>query len=283
VRPAGYWRKYRLGDLARGHRDLWKSVPTSYPGSTGTEYIARRISATPNQTGHIRRYDAATLCGIARERGCVARDRDSVPGPGEFVVHLRMGDVLEHVLPSEIDDLWDHGLSLIPLEIRNMINRHNSLGWWHYVKSKCYFKALLPLIPVTTARVTVVGSVIHGTRDNPQPVNTLAPNTLYRDQVKRFFEEAGYAVTVRHDGSPDDDFVWMSHAEAFAASGGGFSKLIRDCVEVLGGLAVNPGPLDKACLNATSAPIVRRNYSWETRGWHGRGGSWEGTKSYPTP
>ena len=89
--------------------------------------------------------------------------------------------------------------------------------------------------------------------------------------------------------TPDDDAVWMSRSSVFVSSGGGFSKLVSDCVEYLGGVALRPSdgrtfssPLEQTCWTAPRPDAVDRtkNYSWENDGWSGRE-PWSGRKNYP--
>lgn len=76
------------------------------------------------------------------------------PLPADVVVHLRLGDTHGKFQAGELNDIWDHGVSLIPLEIRNMIGiRRRELGWWHYIKTKCDYEDILKLIPNYTKRV----------------------------------------------------------------------------------------------------------------------------------
>ena len=46
---------------------------------------------------------------------------------------------------------------------------------------------------------------------------------------------AGFNVTHRWNHTPDEDLVYMSHAQAFVYSGGGFSRIVGECVHRLGG------------------------------------------------
>ena len=47
--------------------------------------------------------------------------------------------------------------------------------------------------------------------------------------------DAGYNVTHRWNHTPDEDLVYMSHARTFVYSGGGFSRIVGECVHRLGG------------------------------------------------
>ena len=245
---------------------LWKFTKRQYPGSIAVEYVARNAYET--------QFDAVTFCDIVRQR---VHTVHALPSADTLVVHLRMGDVFEmNILPDEIDDVWKYGVTIVPLQIRNMINGHNQIGWWNYVKTECAFQAVLPSIPKAIKKVILVGTVLHKVNEKyPSRGVSLA----HRASVKQFFERAGLVVSTRDDGLPDEDIVWMSHAKSFVSSGGGFSRLANMCVKELGGM-----PLDDSahsCNKQDRPPIPMRNYSWESHGWHGRGGSWDSkTKSF---
>ena len=264
------WKSYRLGDVV-----LHRNYEKHYPGSIAAEYL----HFTNLSYGRNRRYHKDDFCNIVRQR----RNPQKSPDSGDFVVHLRLGDVLDNnIQPDEIEDVFHYGVSIVPLQIRNMINRNNTLGWWHYVKSKCYYSAVLAQLPPNTInRVVIVGSAIHN-KEKPTNNNSV----MYCGLVQRFFEAEGYSVSLRPDAPPDDDIIYMSHAFTFVASGGGFSNLAHDCVNHFGGTTFPKskgwtGGLDEVCGKTPRPTSEMRNYSWEQIGWHGRG-PWDGDKTYPT-
>lgn len=50
----------------------------------------------------------------------------------------------------------------------------------------------------------------------------------------------GYTVLVSEARSPDEDFVFMSHARVFVEGGGGYSNMVHEMVLRLGGQVVRP-------------------------------------------
>jgi len=273
------WKFYRLGDLVWNGK---RSDMYNYPGSIAGEYL-HLINLTYGMDH--RKYKRDVFCNIVRQRG----NPQNSPNSSDFVVHLRLGDVLDNdIQPDEIEDVFHYGVSIIPLQIRNMINRQNSFGWWHYVKSKCYYSAVLAQLPPNTInRVVIVGSDIHEIKKN-----TFNNSAMYRGLVQRFFEEEGYSVSHRPDALPDDDMIYMVHASTFVASGGGFSNLAHDCVNYFGGTTFPKsvkarnapgwtGGLDEVCGKTPRPTSEMRNYSWEQIGWHGRN-PWDSNKTYPT-
>ena len=204
---------------------------------------------------------------------------------------------------DEVGDAFEYGVSIVPPQIRRMVDKHNILGWWNYVKSKCYYENAIERIDqleqdqkagsigATTAaksqpkrRLIIVGSAVHQ-RNPSNNRNSLK----YAELVQRFFAERGYEVIQRlNAGSPDDDMVWMStHSPIFVGAGGTFSKLVADCVEHLGGVSLRPfvqknvlSPIEEPCWTAPKPLQDLKNYSWETAGWKGKG-VWRGNKNYP--
>ena len=204
---------------------------------------------------------------------------------------------------DEVGDAFEYGVSIVPPQIRRMVDKHNILGWWNYVKSKCYYENAIERIDqleqdqkagsigATTAaksqpkrRLIIVGSAVHQ-RNPSNNRNSLK----YAELVQRFFAERGYEVIQRlNAGSPDDDMVWMStHSPIFVGAGGTFSKLVADCVEHLGGVSLRPfvqknvlSPIEEPCWTAPKPLQALKNYSWESAGWHGKS-VWSGRKNYP--
>ena len=79
--------------------------------------------------------------------------------------------------------------------------------------------------------VELVGSVIHHSSQR-----THQGSVVYKNHVDDFFRSRGYNVTHRWNHTPDEDLVYMSHAQTFVYSGGGFSLLVGECVVRLGGV-----------------------------------------------
>ena len=190
-------------------------------------------------------------------------------------------DVFEkNILLEELPDVFEHGVSIVPSQIRDMVNKRNTGGWWHYVKSKCFFEyavkelgtAASAATPPPPRRAFIIGSMAHSYHGTTNEVSL-----AYLRLVRQFFVARGYEVSTRLDGTPDDDMVWMSRASSFVASGGGFSRIAADCVRRRGGRAVvGDGP----CLTVPRPNITAKEYSWEQQGWQGKE-SWSGLKNYP--
>ena len=210
-------------------------VRKPYPGSVAAEYAARQRPVGCPKT---KRFDEITFCDIIRHR---AQSVHPLPSADTPVVHLRLGDVLEHGMQlNEVEDAFKYGISIVPKQIRNMVGPFTlvgafTLGRWHYVKSECAYKAILNLLPTTMRKVSIVISAHHGV------VKNRGCSEAYLALVKQCFERAGLVVDTRSDALPDEDMIWMSHAASFIGSVGGVSSysLANTCVKALDGLALD--------------------------------------------
>ena len=91
---------------------------------------------------HPLKYDKNVFCNVVKRRDKkIATSLTQVMLPGDVVLHLRLGDTLDtSMLLEEVKDAFEYGVSIVPSQIRRMIDKHNTLGWWTYVKSKCYYE-----------------------------------------------------------------------------------------------------------------------------------------------
>jgi len=274
------WDHYQLGDYVLMNMAGEMEV---HPSSIAAEY---KILSTKTY-GNTQRYRKDIFCDIVKRRGragLAAVPPRVLPDPGDVVVHLRMGDVLDNTMqPEEVEDVWNYGVSIVPLQIRDGVGKH-TLGWWNYTKSKCFYSIMLAQLPANTTmkRVVIIGSSIHNTRQGSKKKNSL----IFSGLVRSFFEGEGYNVKVRLNGLPDDDMVWMSHASAFVCAGGRFSKLAHECASYFGGTTFKQNlgwdkGLDEACGKAPRPEIKMRNYTWEKLGWKRDGVPWNGKKTFP--
>lgn len=202
-------KRYTLGDALKSPSRHGFKIAKKFPDSIVAEYFegTRNLSATVPQKSQ----KVALLSDIVRKRGARMRAQD-LPGSDTVVVHLRMGDVLAHIAPEELSAVWDHGVSLVPLEIRTMTSG-NTLGWWSYLNTRCFFKALTACLIAhqpQVNRVTLVGSAVSGKGAISYRQRTEANTYRYGSFVKDFFQAQGYAVDERFfNHTADDDFVWM--------------------------------------------------------------------------
>lgn len=242
------WGDYVVGDVVNGvgagHTEkgwLWihEKYRRRWPDSISTAYMNRTHSE----------HQYITLCDIVRERG-IAHE-ELLPPPHEVVVHLRLGDIVNHPdqvghsgffkgefgAVTTVKELWEHG--------------DGEAGWRHYIKGRPYYERAIGNLPRYVRNVTIVGYAHHASdavqaEDQASRGNGTKPQRSeeYRDLVVEFFESKGFRVTRRWEHLPDDDFVYMSHAPYFIEGGGGYSRLVAQCVKRLGGKAsrvLDPG------------------------------------------
>jgi hypothetical protein len=172
------------------------NYPKKWPLSIATEYI--HLTHNTNQY-HI-------LCDIVQRRG----HNHSIPRPNDAVVHLRLGDVLQG---QDAQISWEQG----------------DQGEWKYVKNRSYYEHAIAALPPHVRNVTIVSWVHHESSDYTISVQ-------YRNIVSKFFQNNGYHVSLRRGHIPDDDFIFMAHAQHFIYGGGGYSRLIGECVHRYGGI-----------------------------------------------
>eukprot|EP01047_Picozoa_sp_COSAG01_P051567 COSAG01_NODE_5335_length_4326_cov_9.032174_4_plen_187_part_00 len=101
--------------------------------------------------------------------------------------------------------------------------------WADYMKTRKYYELASARMPASVRDIVVIGSLGHSHEPNHNA------SIQYRDSVVHFFEARGYSVTQRWNGTPDSDFVYMSHAHVFVVSGGFYSRFAAQCVRQLGG------------------------------------------------
>ena len=208
---------YRLADVVSGtiaHREYhhsWGLMSREYnqkfPGSIAASYLDHANAP----------YMFDVLCKVVRMRGQHMQCNSGLPNASDAVVHVRAGDVTTGI---DKNILWKKGskpfqVGLLPPVL--------------HVKPKAYFEDVVTLLPPGVQRIVIVTSSIHGgggSRDAAWGYNRL---------LIRFFKAKGFSVSVRWKFSPDEDFVFMSHASIFVYGGGGFSRLVGECVKRLGG------------------------------------------------
>ncbi|KAL3937951.1 MAG: hypothetical protein SGARI_001932 [Bacillariaceae sp.] len=313
------WRSYCLADwvLAKSKNGQSLKKRMNEPWAKDTIAMEYTLELDKKSNGTLvknhkvpLKYDKEVFCDIIKRRGdsirrSLSRSNTSplLPLPEDLVLHLRLGDTLdEMMLLDEVEDAFEYGFAIIPSQIRQMNNpRFRSVGWWHYVKSKCYYENVLKKMEDIRAvsrsdtkkkRLVIVGSAEHLHENTDGTFSKPLVSMRYAELVRNFFVEHGYEVTQRLDmdgekNTPDDDVVWMSHSSIFIPSGGGFSGLAADCVTYLGGQSVGHSSkpwkkdaLEHSCWTAPRPDIEMKNYSWEQDGWLGRQ-PWSGNKNYP--
>lgn len=238
---AGFkWVDYRLGDTVNGYMATqtarkvgWDHIEhQAIPGSIAAEYL--------NHTHKPNRFDV--LCEIVRKRGEIHHDnRKALPNPADIVVHLRLGDTTDMLSAVSINKIWN-------AQTYQSVNEHKE-----YVFGRAYYEVAVDGLRRKAQNVTIVGWHHHGSLRNNQADKGVprierlnhSGSLIYRNFLIEWLEDQGFLVSHRWENEPDDDFVYMSHAQHFVYGGGGFSHMAGECVKRLGG-KVHP---DRAPMN----------------------------------
>ena len=203
---------YRLGDIVKGnlqtdlggHKKAYFRYSTLYPHSIATEYMKR--------TELFNNYDV--LCGIASDR---VNALSLLPSEHEVIVHIRLGDVASS--RSTGNDLWIFG----------------SDGPWYHVKNSSYYDKLIHRIPSDINKVVLVSSKVRlGVKaTNERKAEYLINQNIndeYQALIVKFFKSHNFTVEQYCDRPPDVDFIYMTQSHYFIYGGGGFSRIIGECV-----------------------------------------------------
>ena len=209
-------QNYSMAQVAREYRRKW-------PSSIATEYLGRVPHAHGISPSFQNERDNV-MCQIARERGMMQEVGPAVPSPDTLVVHLRVGDVTDVEAGGRAATsgaaLFEHGTA--------------------YVKARSYYECVVAQLPPTIHNVTILGWSHHlnggltsggELRHKQRPKNT----NEYRALVSNWFSQQGFRVSHRWEHTPDEDFIYMTHAQHFIYGGGGFSDLIGKCIHRFGG------------------------------------------------
>jgi hypothetical protein len=220
------WSEYELADVVKGYRASvaggWDATQAEYerkfPGSIVARYLARTHEA--QQLG--------VLARIVREKRRLAPG-GSLPGSRAVVVHLRLGDVVDHA-----GDVWNFDAA-----------ERAAFEYAGYVKPRQFYQAvseqLRARLPPAAAgdapwRIILVGSAQQAPKWFKPTSWFHSGSAQYVVHVAKLFRERyGFNVTTRMEGTPDEDTVFMASARYLVTSGGGFSKLMAEIACRMGG------------------------------------------------
>lgn len=183
------WEDYKLSDAIHGwNRRKGLSVPfidhccDGFPGSMVCDY--RRVTK--------RFGDISALTRIVENRGRLyhfyPKGCLSLPARGEIVVHLRLGDTVDHLPNHYVNDIGTY---------RDLIGRN----------------------------LTIVSNV-YRTRERDDKSNKRVERSIqYVRNITTFLQRDTNRIRYR-TCLPDEDFVYMAHATHYRPAGGGFSLLV---------------------------------------------------------
>jgi len=215
------WANYRLGDVVsgyiagtRGRAQLLRKYEHLFPTSIATEYLHRSKEWSDHQLlSQIIEERAIRALSEQKTAGSRSELLSVTPSADTLVVHFRLGDTAG----ASGDKLWANG---------------GSRGGKLYVKPRRYYEEALTEVPSSVKKVALIGSAKHGLHTTARQATNSA---RYMALAQSWFEGRGFQVISRTDRPPDDDFVYMASSKHFLYGGGGFSHVVGECVQILGG------------------------------------------------
>jgi len=198
------------------HRSQWAERSdhrSRFPHSLATEYM--NLVPRGSSSAKI----LANLIEKRRSRVLPNATEDVLPAPGELVIHVRIGDVIE----------------LANRTVKEMLQTPTYFyddappaPWHQYVKPLAYFKDII-LQSTHFKRVAIVAA-------SHIKLSSYPKSCQYLTISKSYFDDHGFKnVRLRTGKLPDDDVLFMASASAFLPSGGTFSKIISEVVALNGG------------------------------------------------
>lgn len=166
----------------------------------------------------------------------------TTPPSNAIVLHLRLGDVIEKSKDSVVKMLYRGG------------NPQHHVTFANSIKNVSEYLDAIREAETDLQQQQQQDSVQSGTTSTGTPTTALkvvirggshvsqdyVKSRRYATCIKEAIIEAGYhdVEMVVEGQNPDHDFYYMSHAKYFVASVGGYSRLIWQMVELLGGKVI---------------------------------------------
>ena len=217
---------YRLGDMflhsilarwGRSHPEKgFEFHKRVYPHSIATEYMEKTNKEK----------DYNILLDIVNNRKTPIELHDDT-----LSLHLRIGDIIDNSQTSVdtflkktiLTRLWGGYINAKPGMNKTQKNQRN------FVKPLKYYKDIVDeMLKNGIKKIILIGGF-----HTPHPNHK--KSLEYVSRIKQFFEKKGFICETRIDMNPDDDFLIMCHSKFFTPSGGGFSDIIKNIVEMRGG------------------------------------------------
>ena len=229
LRMPDSWSLYRLADTSRAFCDLHPFV-CAFCENPASE-CSKNCSVSPLYlpVGSLALH-VSSLCqhgltwvealdlAIDKRKKCAPVE---APPPGALVVHLRVGDVI---------DATNYTTSDLLTEQRRFYADPMSV----YVKPLSFFDTFVESSFLRNRTVILVASATVGEHVSATP--PLPSKSCMYIHIRRYFWSRGAGhVQLRLGNLPDDDILYMSMADFFLPSGGGFSRLPAYFVEKRGG------------------------------------------------
>lgn len=200
---------YRLGDMFKEEGTGYpsrhnKKIGFNYhvkhfPNSIATEYML-----ATNKSG-----DYDQLIKIINKRKPIIKLDNYI------TIHLRIGDVIEDSDKS-LDEI---------LHKYTIFNKRN------YVKPIDYYDKIINKIKNYNIKNVILIGGFHKKGNHQKSID-------YVNYIQKYFISKGYNCSKRIDNEPDDDFLIMCNSKYFVPSGGGFSNIIKNIVNIKGGTVI---------------------------------------------
>lgn len=166
-----------------------------YPNSIVSEYL--KLTDKVN--------DLSVLKKIVEKRKI-----KEYPTDKDLVIHLRLGDEVNKSTQYSIDYL-----------LSDKINHQ-------YIRNLSYYENIK--IEQKIENIILVGNVFSG--GDTRKTDDFSRSYEYVEKISCFYKSKGYNVKTKLNGDADEDFIFMSNSRHFISSGGGYSKLIENLIEL---------------------------------------------------
>jgi hypothetical protein len=211
---------YRIGDLVRGithvknynsNLDLVSDTLLKFPNSIASEYIRNIDPSSLHKISNLNINKELYLYKISVIKDLLKRY--NIPQSNGVVVHLRVGDILDHASQNPPSKK----------QLYNYINKNIKLGriYEKYVKRLSYYHNLIHELKKNNIKKVTIIAGSHVKCPNYKV------SSYYINIIKKLFEENGLEVTLRAGLHPDEDLKLAVGSKKFYGSGGGYSELLE--------------------------------------------------------
>ena len=211
---------YRIGDLVRGithvknynsNLDLASDTLLKFPTSIASDYIRNIDPSSLHTMSNLDINKELYLHKISVIKELLKRY--NIPQSNGVIVHLRVGDILDHESQSPPSKK----------QLYNYINKNIKLGhiYEKYVKRLSYYHNLIHELKKNNIKKVTIIAGSHVKCPNYKV------SSYYINIIKKLFEENGFEVTLRVGLHPDEDLKLAVGSKKFYGSAGGYSELLE--------------------------------------------------------